>query len=177
MPHLLIGISGKARSGKDTVASIIEEMMPGIHRTNFSHAITEEYDGANGTLTRHDEQEKLRHRPGIAELAEKRREEDAHYWSKKTLSHEGDTLVAGVRAVSEAEFVKEKGGVLIRVEVSPKRLEERMGEHFHHLQAPNERHLDKYDGWDYIITNDGTLEDLESKVADVVGAITLTRPL
>ena len=63
--QLIIGLSKKPWSGKDTVAYLIEKEFTHPYRTNFSHAITAEYDAQHGTNTRTNENEKAHHRGGI----------------------------------------------------------------------------------------------------------------
>ncbi|MBU6389791.1 hypothetical protein KGQ71_04750 [Patescibacteria group bacterium] len=170
--HLIIGISGKPHAGKDTVASMIEKEFPGIYRINFSAAITKEYDANHGTRTSVDEQEKDRHRAGISDLAHKRRLEDPEYWVKRTLVDDRPLLVAGVRAVAEADAVKRTDGFLVRVVVSEATLRQRMGQHYDRdINHVVENHLNDYTDWDYIIHNDGTLEDLEEAVKKVAKQI------
>lgn len=172
LSSLLIGLSGKPRSGKDTVATMLEQAFPGIHRTNFSHAIADEYDAMHGTNTRHDEEEKVKHRHGFGSLANKRREEDPHYWVHRTLDKPKPLIVAGVRGVGEAEAIRQQGGILIKVEISPEKLQERMGHHYHdpaHHVA--EHHLDGFTDWDYVIENNGSLADLSQKVEEVIADI------
>lgn len=169
---LLIGLSGMPRAGKDTVAALLEQEFPGIHRTNFSHAIAEEYDQINGTNTRHDEEEKVKHRHGFGNLANARRAEDPHYWVKRTLNKPRPLIVGGVRSVEEADAIREEGGILVRIEISDAVLRERMGEHYHkpeHYVA--EFHLNGYPHWDYVIHNDGSREDLEATVKTIAKQI------
>jgi dephospho-CoA kinase len=166
--HPLIGLSGWPRSGKDTVANILEKEFPDFYRTNFSKVITEEYDALHGTNTRNDEEEKVRNRGGISAMTHARRLVDPEYYVKLTLVHPGPMLVAGVRHEAEAEAIRRLHGVLIRVEVSEETLRQRMGEHYEaHARHAVETHLDHYKHWDYVISNDGSLEELEQQVHEV----------
>jgi dephospho-CoA kinase len=54
------------------------------------------------------------------------------------------------------ELIKEWGGKTIRV--NNPRIKSTENEHI------SETALDNYEGFDYIITNDGTLEDLKEKI-------------
>lgn len=66
-------------------------------------------------------------------------------------------IITDVRFPNEAQVIKDKGGILIRVE--------RPGIESHcggqHL---SETSLDAYDKFDYVIENDGTIQDLIDKV-------------
>ena len=67
--QLIIGLSEKPRFSKDTVAYLLEKEFPHLYRTNFSHAITAEYDALLGANTRTNENEKAHHCGGIQTLA------------------------------------------------------------------------------------------------------------
>ncbi len=72
----------------------------------------------------------------------------------KTVSSYPNWIIADTRFINEANAIKEKGGIVIRVErpgVDPANLHE------------SETSLDNYD-FDYVIVNDGSLEDLAEKV-------------
>ena len=70
-------------------------------------------------------------------------------------------IITDVRFSNEAKAIKEKGGILIRIN-RPQYLDNglviRKDEHL------SETALDDYDGFDYVIENDGTVQDLIDKV-------------
>lgn len=66
-------------------------------------------------------------------------------------------IITDVRYPNEAEAIKSLGGILIRVD-------RETGYKDNHI---SETALDDYDGWDYIIDNNGTLEDLRNKVEEL----------
>jgi hypothetical protein len=70
-------------------------------------------------------------------------------------------IITDVRFPNEANIIKEKGGIMIRIN-RPQYLDNglviRKNEH------PSETALDDYDGFDYVIENDGTVQDLIDKV-------------
>ena len=169
--NLLIGLSGKPRSGKDTMAAMLDTLWPGINRAAFGNAIKDEYDAIHGTNTRYDEQDKLKHRPGLQTLGNKRRDEDPDYWIKKTLVHPFPLMITDVRTLREAELIHERHGFLIRIVANTQTLKERMGEYFNDLNHENERFLDDYENWHFVIRNDGTLLDLEIKVRELCAEI------
>ena len=72
-------------------------------------------------------------------------------------SEDSNWIITDVRFPNEAKAIKNKGGILIRVE--------RPGIESHcggqHL---SETSLDAYDKFDYVIENDGTVQDLIDKV-------------
>ena len=70
-------------------------------------------------------------------------------------------IVTDVRFPNEANIIKEKGGIMIRIN-RPQYLDNglviRKNEHL------SETSLDEYDKFDYVIENDGTVQDLIDKV-------------
>lgn len=68
-----------------------------------------------------------------------------------------DWLITDVRFPNEAKAIKDRGGLLIRVE----RPGTSSGDH------PSETSLDSYQYWDYLIINDGSIQDLVEKVKTI----------
>lgn len=67
-------------------------------------------------------------------------------------------LVTDVRFPNEATAIKERGGMLIRIN---------RGGDVTHGQHPSETALDDYAEWDVVIDNNGTLEELIEKTREV----------
>lgn len=164
---LVIGLAGKPRSGKDTVATMIESLLPDMTKVAFGNAIKDEFDAIHGTDTRHNEKEKIANRDAINEFGASKREIDRLYWVKKTINQSPPLLITDVRQPQEVEAVRSAEGVLIRIQTEHTTIAERMGEHknlTHHLTHKQESHLDDYAEWDFVIENNGTLKDLQGKV-------------
>jgi phosphomevalonate kinase len=168
--HLIIGLSGKPRSGKDTAARIIQSQLPGIKMIGFSDAIRDEYDAEYGTNTRLSEKEKDRHRATMQEFGAGKVKQDINYWIKRVLAHQPPILITGVRRITEAEAIQVAGGKLIRIEVSEESLRQRMdAEHFEaNKNHDNETQLDTYPTWDFVIENNGSEAEFEAKVLALV---------
>lgn len=168
--HLIIGLSGKPRSGKDTAARIIQSQLPGIKVVGFSDAIRDEFDAEYGTNTRLSEKEKDRHRAKMQEFGAGKVKEDVNYWIKRVLAHQPPILITGVRRVTEAKAIQAAGGKLIRIELTEETLRERMGdEHFEANKShDNETQLDNYSPWDFVVDNNGSKEEFEEKVLKLV---------
>lgn len=64
-------------------------------------------------------------------------------------------IVSDCRYVNEAEYIRSKGGILIRIN-NPNT--ESKDKHVSEIE------LDSYQDWDYIINNNGTVQDLAQKV-------------
>ena len=67
-------------------------------------------------------------------------------------------LVTDTRFPNEADAIKEKGGILIRVN----RGDGNTGDH------PSETSLDNYNNWDYVLDNNASLTGLSKKVEDIL---------
>jgi hypothetical protein len=79
-------------------------------------------------------------------------------WVNATLGNLGDTervIITDVRFLNEVEGIKKRKGIVVRV-VRPSKIST--------STHPSETALNDYNDWDYVIVNDGTLEDLEAKV-------------
>lgn len=69
-----------------------------------------------------------------------------------------DWIITDVRFPNEAKRVKDHGGLLIRVDRPDQQI----------LNHETETALDSYDKWDGYIHNNGTLEDLQESVKDIL---------
>ena len=87
---------------------------------------------------------------------------------KQGLAKTPNWIITDVRFPNEAEAIKQRGGILIRVDRPCK---ECGGMGYHKMDCnigrtehESEYSLDKYDKFDFKISNDGSLEDLVNKV-------------
>lgn len=84
---------------------------------------------------------------------------DQEFWVKALFNTYTDNIIiADVRFPNEVEAIKERGGIVFRIE----RPGAGAGNHV------SETALDDYHGFDYIIDNVGTLEDLFNQVKFIV---------
>lgn len=74
---------------------------------------------------------------------------------------EDNWIVTDVRFPNEADIVKDKGGIMIRINRSQFLIDGRVILKDEHA---SETGLDDYDKFDYVIDNDGTVQDLIDKV-------------
>jgi hypothetical protein len=95
---------------------------------------------------------------------------DREIWIKSLFTEYGDYekknvlwIVTDVRFTNEANYIKEKNGILIRINGFHLK-EENTRNKFH----PSETALDDYNKFDYIIENTGSLGELESKVKEII---------
>ncbi len=198
---LLVGLSGYARSGKDTAAKVLTEgswvresfadrlrafllaLDPIIESDVESYVtgccdecVSTDYDVTHVRLSQivhqfgwekakdsYDEVRELLQRCGT-EAGRKVLGEDV--WVNAVFAGwDGftPTVITDVRFPNEARAVKERGGVVLRVErpgVGPR--EDALGG-----VHPSETALDDWD-FDAVLVNDGTLDDLHAKVVQAV---------
>ena len=167
---MIIGISGKKRSGKDTVYKLIKGLKDsaGIHplRAAFGDQIKEEVAGVTGVDLDHIEEHKERFRPMLQWWGAdfRRHYKGESYWldkmlaKMKTIAGKEVLVITDVRYPNEAELVKRAGGIMLRVE-------RKTGLEDAHS---SENLLDNFEGFDYRLTNNGTIYDLKEKVARIV---------
>ena len=159
---MIIGISGKKRSGKDTVFSMIDAITAHevrTTRTAFGDQIKQEIAESMNITVGDIDADKERFRPLLqwwgAEFRRGYCGDD--YWIKKmrlaaaTWYARDWLIITDVRFPNEAELVRELDGVLIRVERDT-------GLDDTH---DSETALDDYDHFDFRFKNDGSLDDLE----------------
>lgn len=75
-----------------------------------------------------------------------------------------DWIIPDMRFPNEAQAVKDRGGILIRIN-RPSESTRILSDAEQH---PSELALDHYQNWDYVINNDETLEDLLEKVKSIL---------
>lgn len=177
----LIGLGGKARSGKDTAAQALVDKSQFI-RLSFADALKEEVLAkfprtlrAIAYLHGHTEIDREllwlmvygSKPPGVRELlqefgAEVRRADDADYWIKAWkfgydyLRGNGFRVVcADVRFPNEMQIIRDLGGRLIYID---------RPDHDDTGSHTSEISLDKNSGWDLVLTNGGSVEDLRRAI-------------
>lgn len=163
---MIIGISGKMRSGKDTVARYIIDNYDFEH-LKFSMGIKEvidkyAYKDNKGVKRRREYQDIGQGIRGIL---------GQNVWVNYTLSYleeDKDTVFSDVRQINEFKALQDLGATIIYVETPPevqrKRLES-LGEKGDRYLDHETEQIPHYLADEKII-NDGTLEDLYKKVDD-----------
>ena len=173
---MLIGLTGYMQSGKDTVGAILEKNH-GFHRTAYADAIKDLAEELNPMLPSGRTLGETLHLSGgnwdraklIPEVREyfqvlgtAIRDREPDFWITAAdvySSFEGNTVVTDVRMPNEVEDVLSKGGTVIRV-VRPG-----TGGDTHITETA----LSNQDFPELV--NDGTLEDLERKVGELVAKL------
>ena len=162
---MLIGISGKKRTGKDTVGAMVVEWLNehgfDAAQVAFADQLKDEVAEATGVNRRMQEMDKERWRPILQwwGVEFRRHYFGQDYWvskmTQKLLAMDEDlAVVTDVRFRDEADFIRDSGGFVVRVE-------RETGLQDGHS---SETDLDGYSEFQATLSNDGTLDDLEEKV-------------
>lgn len=166
----LIGIVGRKRSGKDTVAGFIRDMSPDARILSFAgplkqackhayHLTDEQLEGTKDSI---DPRWGVTPRDMMKHLGVNYfREQDPEQWTKNMgfrMDGLESVVISDVRFPNEAAFVREKGGVLIHVS---RDVESNCDDHV------SERMTDEI-SCQHFIRNDGSLDDLRAEVKMVL---------
>ena len=113
----IIGVSGHAQFGKDTVAEMIAELLKGrrrVVRIGFADALKEECRAEGWDGQKDEAGRALLQRVGV-----ERRQQDPHYWVRAAFAKmtDPDTIytVPDVRFRNEFEAIRAAGGEVWRV--------------------------------------------------------------
>jgi len=154
---MFIGISGKKKSGKDTVADIISTILPNCIKYSFATELKKEVSRATGFSVKYIDEHKDNFRLVLQGWGTdfRRGIYGDTYWIKKMeeaceqFGMYENILIPDVRFENEYDWIKSKNGIVIRVD-------RHMDFSDSHI---SETALDNYK-FDHHIINDGTLEDL-----------------
>lgn len=167
---LLIGIVGRKRSGKDTLAKFAREMCGDVNIMSFAdplkqackHAYHLREEQLEETKDVVDKRWGMTPRDMMKSLGGKYfRSEDPDHWTKNMgfrIQGLDNVVVSDVRFHNEAMFIRSNGGVLVHVS---RDLESNDDDHV------SEKTTDEI-VCGYSIHNDGTLEDLRRKLAGLM---------
>lgn len=170
-----LSIYGKMRSGKDTVADIIEQEVPyPSTKIAYGNELKGSYHdifGVNGSA---------KDRDGYQWFGQAMRSWKPRVWIDKLDevidilegNRDQTIIVTDMRQPNEYEHLKNRGFTMIKVETPEHIRIERMKERGEfvtdeQLNHETERNIDDYE-WDHRIINDGSLEDLKQKVYEVL---------
>lgn len=168
---IIIGISGKARSGKDTVADILVRKY-GFIKIAFADSLKDivrhHYGFSSEDLWTDTKTKEVRRiLQGTGELIKSLEGED--FWIREvqrrivyksmTTGWTGKIVIPDVRFFPEMDFVKGGSGIIVRVERPNKEDIEFNPGHISEQELP---------GYDYTIINHLDIEYLESEIATIM---------
>ncbi|MBC6989961.1 hypothetical protein [Hymenobacter sp. BT491] len=179
----LLGLSGRRGSGKDTVARLLQQLQPERQwqTRSFGDAIKAVCAALAG-----EDVAPYYEQPGKAELlpvfgrtrgemlqqvGQALRVWEPEIWVKAffaNLPAEGFVLVPDVRFPGEADRIRERGGLMLRVEGDP--LGQR-GDGTRDDAHPSETSLDDYPHFAAVLHNTGSLTDLQTQVQQLLPAL------
>ncbi len=161
----IVVISGKQFSGKDTVANVIKQKLPNFKLAPIADSIKIEFSQLKNLTFNEIERNKPLYRADLINFSNEKRAKDPDCWIKKVLSYEDNLIISDVRLQHEIEVFEEHGAVKIRVESG--RDERAKRGKLVKEDDFTETDLDNYKNWDYIIENNGSIEDLEKKASKI----------
>lgn len=154
---MILGNSGKAGAGKDTLANMIIDLDPTWSNRKFADKLKWICGFLTGHTDQYTERGKATHLPEwdmtIGELQQqlgmKVREVNADAWVNALLSeytHNSRWIITDVRFPNEAEAIKRRGGLLVRIDgYRTETTRDRS-----HI---SETALDDWEAWDYRFDN------------------------
>lgn len=168
-----IALTGKMRSGKDTVANYLVDYYD-FHRFAFADGIRKVCSLAFPQVTAQGKHRKL-----YQGVGQDFRKYDPDVWIKYTFHEIGNTvpaweniIITDMRQPNEYKALRNKGFWVVKLNAADKTRLERMraaGDNFDlaDLNHETEQYFDVY-AVDYEIYNDGSLEDLGNQVDTMV---------
>ena len=166
-----IALSGKMRSGKDTIGDYLVDNH-NFNKYSFAKSLKKIGNHVFG-FTKESENGRML----LQELGKFGRLVDENFWVERTLDEIQDTLsdnivITDMRFENEAEHLKREGFILIRINAPHEDCVARGASCTFDI---SEIDLDNYDDFDYIINNDGSLEELYKKIDKVIESETINR--
>ncbi len=161
----VVVISGKQFSGKDTVANVLNKILPDFKLAPIADAIKIEFSQKKNLTFNEIERNKPLYRADLISFSNEKRSKDPNCWIKKVLSYEDNLIVSDVRLQHEIKTFEKLGAVKIRIESA--REERAKRGRLVKEDDFTETDLDNYKNWDYIIENNGSVKDLEDQAAKV----------
>ena len=156
---IIIIFSGKQFSGKDTVAKFLLEKFKTFKRIGIADAIKQRYSLKTGLSLEEIEQNKPKYRQDLIELGNWGRAQNPDYWLNEIAKYDGNTVVTDVRMKHELELFRSLGAFTVRVEASFEARSKRGN--IISQNDETETELDNISDWDFIISNEGSYEELK----------------
>ena len=158
---MILGLSGKAGSGKDTMADFLVTRY-GFEKASFAYALKSLCVNLGWNGQKDEAGRKL-----LQDLGTVLRTYDKDFWLRPVVSYIAKNphkhiVITDVRHINEAQAVKNIGGKLIRID----------RENAYSMgilqQHESELALDKYTEFDKVIYNDGGFDELFSSAIEFV---------
>lgn len=168
--RIIIAISGKQLSGKDTLAKVLLEQLPNFKRVGLGDAIKAELAKRKNISVEELETNKHLYRVELIDLGNwGRNRDEGLYWIKKVVQHDGNIIVPDTRVKKEFDAFKSYGALMVRVE-SDKENRLKRGTLVKE-DDPTECALDNITNWDVIIYNNTDLDHLLNEAVKIKNLI------
>ena len=178
MTAKIIGLTGKAQSGKDTVAKIIIEHLGKLNAIRIAFADEVKRICAAGLGIDIKQLEAKKQEPKIRRLLQRVgtdvfREYDEHVWINrgfekirmlKNYNNGILFIITDVRFLNEAEAIHKEGGLIWRISRNHQKQNKRIALH------KSETEMDQIEP-DYTLNNDGTVDELKEQVLSLLSSI------
>ena len=165
----IIVFSGKQFSGKDTVAKVLLEKFKSFKRIGIADAIKLKYSLKTGLSVEEIEKNKPVYRQDLIDLGNWGRAQNPDYWLNSIIDYEGNTIVTDIRMKHELDVFRSHGAFTVRVDAKEE-VRRKRGK----LVSGNdttETELDNIKDWDYVFDNNGSYEDLQNNIPELIKAI------
>ncbi len=165
----IIVFSGKQFSGKDTVAKVLLENFKSFKRIGIADAIKLKYSLKTGLSVEEIEKNKPVYRQDLIDLGNWGRAQNPDYWLNSIIEYEGNTIVTDIRMKHELDVFRSHGAFTVRVDAKEE-VRRKRGK----LVSGNdttETELDNIKDWDYVFDNNGSYEDLQNNIPELIKAI------
>lgn len=165
----IIVFSGKQFSGKDTVAKVLLENFKSFKRIGIADAIKLKYSLKTGLSVEEIEKNKPLYRQDLIDLGNWGRAQNPDYWLNSIIEYEGNTIVTDIRMKHELDVFRSHGAFTVRVDAKEE-VRRKRGK----LVSGNdttETELDNIKDWDYVFDNNGSYEDLQNNIPELIKAI------
>jgi len=181
--RILLGLVGLKQSGKDSVADWICSLTPAnipYSRRAFAANLKVEAAEMLGVSTNH--LDKIKNIPEIRKLLQRlgreKREVDPEYWIKKMeLPENGMVVITDCRYLNEADYIRYRGGFLVRVERRTPGQFGRLEYHDDDTDFHSSEVEQKSIKVDYIIQNHLTLERLKHETKEMLNYFKITNKI
>jgi phosphomevalonate kinase len=182
-----IALSGKRLSGKSTAARVLKDF--GFYSVSFGDCVKDEVAEDHHVSVFDVIKNKEIYRQALQQKGESRRAEDPTHWIKQLADKMARAdaqpykyphiVLDDLRYQNEAQWLRDNGWKLVRIDVNPYVLQERrtlaLGEGYDttpdlHI---SETDLDDWTGWDYTIHNDYSLDVFKTDVKEILASLLL----
>jgi len=167
---ILVGVCATApKAGKTTFCEVAMEHMPDLRHAESSETARRLHDERHGTNTLGNLEDKYLHRERVGQIADEIRGMDPHGMIKGVVvGGHLNLLVSGLRHPAEAEYIRQLGGWVVRIETSldtnRARLTPEQFETWQHKQASDRERVMENLPMHFVLHNDGSREAFEAKV-------------